>query len=562
MHQSPLLAVNNTILWLKVILSAVVLALLYVRYRKAKTSKGSSKPYSFQAKAFVVLGVLFSFAVFHNLGTFRGGGFIHYGDMFHYYLGTKYFEELGYSELYTAVIVADTEQGNELAGLPFYSDLKTYQNTTREKAIANIDRVRGLFSKERWIAFKDDVAFFKGATATPHAPGLIFLLMDHGYNGSPVSTLILGTIANTIPVTQLPLLAFLDVLLIVAMGLIVFRTFGFEMGALFSVYFCVNVLNPYDFISGCFLRYDWLFYTVASVCLLERGRYASSAFFLTLAAMIRVFPVVLFYGMAVVIFKNVRATGALDKKLKRFILTAGVTGAVLFLLPAVSLGSVVQPWKDFSDKIAFHDRGVYVNHLGLRGIALFEPSHLSLEGFVESYKHGPTNDIVRNWQDVKEQEHERKRPAIVLASLLVLMALTAIIWKTESDAESILWPLLLVYTLSFPAHYYYAFLCLLILLFFRRPHSRGAFVPVGLLLALNIAILLTDYGGPSPIVFYTLTNIYLFIGVFLILGFALYANVLGKKQLETAASLEPPRGEPERGVKRRKRQRETRARGK
>jgi hypothetical protein len=483
--------------------------------------------------------------------------------MFNYYLGTKYFKEIGYSDLYNAVIVADTEQGNELDRLPFYTDLRTYQNTQRGRALEDAARIRNLFSNERWSAFKDDVAFFKTATASgiPHSPGLMFLLMDHGYNGSPVSTFILGTLANIFPVTQLQLLAFFDVFLVVAMAALVFRTFGFEMGALFSGYFCVNVLNPYDFLSGCFLRYDWQFYIVVAVCLLERKRYASSAFFLTLSAMIRVFPAALFYGMAVVIFKNVRATSVVERKFKRFILAAGVTGAVLFLLPAVSLGSVLQPWQAFAEKIEFHDRGVYVNHLGLRGIALFEPSHLSLEKFVQAYKSSQTNDIVRHWQDVKEAEFKQKRPAIVVASLIVLVCLTAIIWKRESETESVLWPLLLVYTASYPAHYYYAFLCLFILLFFKRPNSLDAFVPLCLLLALNIGILVTDYCGPSPIVFYTLANIYLFICFSLILGFELYANVLRKGPLGTAASMDPPH-EPRHDVRPRRRQRQTRARGK
>jgi len=558
--QSPLLAVNNTILWLKVILSVATLVLLYVRYRRGKTS---SKTYSLRAKVILGLAILFSFGVFHNLGTFRGGGFVHYADMFHYYLSTKYFKEVGYSDLYNAVIVADTEQGNELARLPFYTDLRTYQNTPREKALEDGGRVRGLFSDERWSAFKDDVTFFKRATGMPQTPGLMFFLMDHGYNGSPVSTLILGTLANIFPVTQLQTLAFLDVFLVLAMGALVFRTFGFEMGALFSAYFCVNVLNPYDFISGCFLRYDWLFYIVVAVCLLERGRYASSAFFLTLSAMIRIFPAALFYGMAVIIFKDVLATRVVDRKFKRFILTAGVTAAVLFLLPSVSLGSVLQPWKEFAEKIEFHDRGVYVNHLGLRGIALFEPSHLSLEGFVEAYKSTQTDDIVRHWQDVKEAELERKQPAILLASLLVLACLTTIIWKRESETESILWPLVLVYAASYPAHYYYAFLCLFVLLFFKRPNTLAAFVPLCVLLALNIGILVTDACGPSPIVFYTLANIYLFVCFALILGFELYANDLGKRALATAASSEPAH-EARHDVKRgqRPRQREPRPRGK
>src|ERR1043166_6524145 len=112
MNQSPLLSVNNTILWLKEVLTAPTLVFLYFRYRRGKTADLPSKTPSFRAKALLVVAALFAFGVYHNLGNFRSGGFVHVSDMFNYYLNTKYFNEVGYSDLYDAVIVADTEQGN------------------------------------------------------------------------------------------------------------------------------------------------------------------------------------------------------------------------------------------------------------------------------------------------------------------------------------------------------------------------------------------------------------------------------------------------------------------
>lgn len=526
---SPTMTFSDTILWLKVILTAAALVLVYLRYKKGKTSGVSSKAYPFRTKAMIVLAVLFSFAVFHNFGApHLGGSYVQYGDMFHYYLGAKYFKELGYYDLYNAVIAADTEQDNALARLPFYTDLKTYQNTQRETALRSIERVKNLFSEKRWNEFKYDVSFFKKATGMPRSPGLLVLVMDHGYNASPVSTVILSILTNVIPVTQVRLLAVLDVLLAVIMIVLVFLTFGFDMGGLFSVYFFVNILNDHGSISGAFLRYDWLFYIVVAVCLLEKGRYASSSFFLTLSAVMKVFPAMLFYGIGVTIFQKVKTTRTFDKKYIRFILTAGVTGLALFFLPAVYFGSVLQPWKSFSTNMALHDSGVYVNHIGLRGIVLFETSHLSLKKFIETNVNSYTNDLVRHWQDVKEREFKEKKPAMVLYSLLVLICVTAIIWKrkeSEGEIESVIWPLLLIYTMSYPSHYYYIFLCLFMLLFFRRTDSLSAFVPLCLLLVFNIVTLVTDYFRPSPIVLYTLINIYLFICLSAILGFELYKNV-------------------------------------
>src|SRR5262245_62256408 len=105
MNESPILAVNNTILWLKVLLSGIAIVFLYFRYG-GKTPEVSSKTPPFLARALLVLAVLFSFGVYHNLGKFRSGGFVSYPDVFNYYLTTKYFNEVGYSDLYDAVIVA------------------------------------------------------------------------------------------------------------------------------------------------------------------------------------------------------------------------------------------------------------------------------------------------------------------------------------------------------------------------------------------------------------------------------------------------------------------------
>jgi hypothetical protein len=89
--------------------------------------------------------------------------------------------------------------------------------------------------------------------------------------------------------------------------------------------------------------------------------------------------------------------------------------------------------------------------------------------------------------------------------------------------------------MSYLSHYYYAFLCLFILLFFRRTSPLGAFVPLCLLLVFNIVSLVTKYCEPSPIVLYTLINIYLFVCLSSVLGFELYTNVFGKRLVASVA---------------------------
>ena len=55
-----------------------------------------------------MLGVL----AYFNFGAFHFDGLrVHLWDMTHYYLGAKYFGELGYDGLYECIAVADAESG-------------------------------------------------------------------------------------------------------------------------------------------------------------------------------------------------------------------------------------------------------------------------------------------------------------------------------------------------------------------------------------------------------------------------------------------------------------------
>jgi len=398
----------------------------------------------------------------------------------------------------------------------------------------DVARVRSLFSAARWDAFKHDVSFFKDVNG---ARGIALCLMDHGYNASPVTTTVLGILTNVVPITQVGALAALDVLVVLTMIGFVFGTFGFDAGALFAIYFFVNILSGHEYISGGLLRYDWLLYIVVAVCLLEKGRHASAAFFLTLSAMLRVFPVLLFYGVAVSILRNAVAARALEPKSARFVVAGAVTALALFVLPAVYLGSVLQPWEGFFEKTLLHASGVHVNHLGSRAIVLFEPSHLSLERFVETFN---SDDVVRRWQDVKASELGEKRAVVLLAALLVLVCVTAIVWKGRaSEGVSALLSIPLIYAATYISTYYYAFLCLFVLLFFRRDSALDSFVPLCLLLMLNVGSLVTDYFTPSPIVFFTLINIYLLMFMSAILAFESYTNVF-RRPLEAPLDLEQP----------------------
>ncbi|HUH01861.1 MAG TPA: hypothetical protein VML75_07680, partial [Kofleriaceae bacterium] len=81
----------------------------------------------------------------------------HY-DVTYYYLNSKYFAELGYFELYPAMLIADAEGERQLRKVDEYRDLHTYDVVPRARATEQAARIRARFSPARWTAFRADVA--------------------------------------------------------------------------------------------------------------------------------------------------------------------------------------------------------------------------------------------------------------------------------------------------------------------------------------------------------------------------------------------------------------------
>ena len=96
-----------------------------------------------------------NFFAFHGIGRERV--FIHLHDVAHYYLGAKYFPELGYRSLYTAMLRAEAEKyENHFRSLEA-RDLETNGLVDIRALLARSDAVKQRFSAERWAAFQDDV---------------------------------------------------------------------------------------------------------------------------------------------------------------------------------------------------------------------------------------------------------------------------------------------------------------------------------------------------------------------------------------------------------------------
>src|SRR5262245_61976142 len=189
-------------------------------------------------RALVALAALCA-AAYVNFGTFHGRGlFPHYWEQFHYFLGAKYFPELGYDGLYVASMGAEMQdrQGGQFQ--PYLRDLRTNDIVPTATLESFGYEVHQRFTAERWADFRRDNRFFMRLD-----PGYVMKVrMDHGYNPSPAWTALARLFADRLSASHRTavLLGVLDLLLITLAFVVLFRTYGVELGSLALVVFATG----------------------------------------------------------------------------------------------------------------------------------------------------------------------------------------------------------------------------------------------------------------------------------------------------------------------------------
>ena len=267
------------------------------------------------------------------------------GDTFHYYLGPKYFHELGYTDFYVA---AGTALKELQLPLPRYiRDLQlnqiasTYRLLTEEASA----QVKRRFSSARWEAFKRDIETYRswdGDRSLHHR------MTDHGYNGTPVWNFFAAPLAMHVDVTHrnLTILSLINLWMLTGMLCLILLAFGWELGLLFTILCWVNIADRY-LLGGAFLRYFWLACLGAGLSLMKMKRYAASAVFLTWAGLLRIFPLLFLGGIGVKAFFAFAHQRPIPTAYRRFICASAVTAVYLISMSLLS-GQGAEGWKGFA----------------------------------------------------------------------------------------------------------------------------------------------------------------------------------------------------------------------
>jgi hypothetical protein len=314
---------------------------------------------------------LVSFCTYYNFFTWRRStGHVH--DVFHYYLNSKYFPELGYFDLYACAFLAVAEREGKLDARDLrIRDLRSDELRPPLELVPRTTRCGGAFSLPRWQQFKADVGWFHERLGEA---GFWYVLQDFGYNPSPIWTLVGGSLASLAPANDVSMrrLASIDLVLVLIAFAAIGWAFGFETLCLAVLTWSTNPMPSYMWTGDAFLRFAWFVSAMLGLCLLRKGWSGTAGALFAFSSLLRLFPVFFTLGYGLQHAWRWLRTRRLDAGFRRFVLGAAVASVLLLVAAGVRSGRGIDAYLDFGRNIGRWSQLTANNSFGLRPLLSYE----------------------------------------------------------------------------------------------------------------------------------------------------------------------------------------------
>lgn len=267
---------------------------------------------------------------------------------FHYWTNARYYQELGYKDIYTEAWIAQKETDGPMGKVRRARDLDTYRSRHFPR---EVPQRSAAWSDERWESFKADLQSLEDLEDR-----WVGIFLDRGFNGSPAWVSVAHYIDRIVDMRS-PLGRWfgraLDPLLVLAMAALLLATTTPLRGLLVLVVFLWLPTTTARF-PGSLLQYDVFALLVVAWCLLQRKRLGAAGLCLGVATALRVFPALF---IAALLARAVvdRIDGRPPAAWGRFAAGAGI-GLVL----GIALGCLgprgPASWSEFADNTATHQQ--------------------------------------------------------------------------------------------------------------------------------------------------------------------------------------------------------------
>jgi hypothetical protein len=468
---------------------------------------GERRPVAERWKRFVGLSLAIA-AIVCYFEAFRFGypKFFHRWDQYHYYMGAKYFREMGYDGLYKCSVIAEDELGvvkfddeDHIGTGRRQVDLskeirhpdKKIRNLGADNLLMPVTEVlehpeacKAHFSPARWELYKQDVAFFR---LTADKKWWDDMQGDHGFNPPPVWTIAGYYFSNLFPagrgfepplighVNWLQCLAMLDIAYLAAMFVALWWAFGWRVCAVAGIYWGCQAAAPTSWTQGAFLRQDWLFFLVFAACTARKRWYALSGASMVYAGLLRVFPGLAVIGWLAVtgwqLVKHRRLTGPQLR-----MLGGGVLAAAVLIPWSLQVSGKDAYQEFFKHTLQVHDRTPLTNHMGLRvlvsqkvpfeiavhkGPVDFEVGTGPKSGRMKYTQDGKLVDPFEVWMRMRNERYDKLK---LVAYAITALSLAYFLWVTRRIKS--MWVAqclgqIFIILMSQLTSYYYSFMILL-----------------------------------------------------------------------------------------------------
>ena len=371
-------------------------------------------------------------------------------------------------------MIADFEDDREhfVAGNTFRNLSTNRLERRRIDVIREGARARASFSDARWLAFKADLSLFREAMPVEAWHRSAFQA-DHGYNGSPITTTLLGGLAQQSVLTAygfIQVMRWMDLVLVAAFGALAARWLGTRIAAEFLLLFWLNPLNEYGYVGGSYLRYNYALSLGLGWLLLQRGALVGAGASLALSTGLRLFPGGFVGMLGIHQLLQPSRFAAIRRTLPLYVAFAATLAVAIAGTSLLRTPDGRNAWAAFSERIGTHATGYAYNVIGL-----------SLPfGYAHEYRY---SELARryaeegdnvDWEMRMHEVQQARRPWRIATALVLGVGLLVAARRIgERDALFLGYPLMFIATdLS---SYYWACLGLLPLGLHHRRDVQTAF---------------------------------------------------------------------------------------
>lgn len=422
--------------------------------------------------------LLLAFFYFHNSDWFDSEGAVrlHEHDFYHYYFGAKYYPELGHNELYHCTWVAFEELRAENKVVPEISLVRSLAQPERIRYRHELAEIKagcmGLFERDRWLAFRDDLLVYLGVTGPE---GWQDILTDLGNNSPPSWNLLATLPLSVLPLTPGSMVVFNMLDLVVWLILIpwlIHRYYGEKVMVLYLLAYFANPLAMLAWNGGSYFRSPWLLTLVWGIAALHRQRFVSAGILLGLSTGFRVFPLFFAAGAMVSLVRRYHED---RMRLFRFLLAFMLTLISIFLLSLMVFG--IAAWVEFFEVVSHRLNPLSSNAVSfLKMVTLYNVSVVPAD---------PTLAQFHDWLRLTRYDYTQYSGYAWLVKSVLILSVLYIGYRSKADAAALIVGVTSVYLLLSPFTYYYSFLALVPVVAFSWPSAR-LWILVNFLLALVV----------------------------------------------------------------------------